>query len=577
MPKDASHDLGGTPHVSKRVISDWAALSHDLRTPFNQILGYCELVRQDAENDNNVGILHAIDEIEGGSRLLLGQVVSFFASPHANTSTQDRDTLRGDLMEFASVTLSILRRAGGHARLRQALDILPDLERMEEAASRLKALSELLATEAVALPEELATNDRNSAAPAYLEALPRRSEDSGTENLLGKVLVVDDSYDNRKLMSRYLERNGLDFDMAESGERALQMLGLESFDLVLLDMRMPGMGGFEVLRKIKADMDLQNIPVIVVSALDQIEAVAACIELGAADYLVRPFNQILLRARLKILLEHKRLADEQRRKTVELEQAFAEIEKQKKVSEQLLLNILPEKIALELQTQGFVEPMYFEDATIVIADFVGFTLATEKLSVDELVHVLNAYFTAFDHIVDRYGLEKLKTVGDSYILLSGIPQRSPSHPVDAVLAALDMIETIKEMAGNLVDWKVRIGIHTGPVIAGVVGIRKFAFDVWGDSINFCSRIEAKGEPNRVNISEMTYTRVKDFFACTHRGKLRTKDDREVDMYFVDGLIPVLADLGSEIMPPAFKRRYRTYFQKDPASFPKGPARTLGAD
>jgi adenylate cyclase len=571
MPADASPRAGGFLSGSGGGAPSWAAMSHDLRTPFNQILGYCDLVRQDARSDDSIGILRAVDEIEGEARSVLGRVVEFFAEPHANDLAADRETLQRDLLEFVTLTLSILQRATGHAHLHRGLSFFPDIERIETATKQLRALSEQLATGPLGISGQSISA---ATAPTLAQSTERPQPSQGqfvSTDLGGRVLVVDDNEANRALMSRYLERESLDFSMADSGEQALEMLTSESFDLVLLDMRMPGMGGYEALRKIKADMSLRNIPVIVVSALDQIESVAACIELGAADYLVRPFNQVLMRARLKVLLAHKRLADQERHKTAELERALAEIEAQKKVSEQLLLNILPKKIALELQTQGFVNPMYFEDATILIADFVGFTLASETLSVEELVQVLDGYFTAFDRIVDRYGLEKLKTVGDSYIVLSGIPEHSSSHPVDAVLAALEIIETVQQMSGKPVDWKVRIGIHTGPAIAGVVGIRKFAFDVWGDSVNFCSRIEAKGEPNRINISEKTFIRVKDFFACEYRGKLLTKDNREVDMYFVPGVAPSLQNSDTQLPSPSFHRRYRTYFQKDPMSFPKGAA------
>ena len=200
---------------------------------------------------------------------------------------------------------------------------------------------------------------------------------------------------------------------------------------------------------------------------------------------------------------------------------------------------------------------------------MGFTLATEKLAAEDLVAMLDDYFTAFDRIVAKYGLEKMKTIGDSYMCLSGLPVRNPAHPVDTVMAAFEMLDAVKarDRADGKVRWKVRIGIHTGPVIAGVVGINKFAFDIWGDTVNYSSRMESSGEPNRINLSERTYSRVKDFFDCEYRGKVLTKDKREVDMYFVNGALPVLLDGGGDVAPPAFARRYHIYFQKQPPAFP----------
>jgi class 3 adenylate cyclase len=242
---------------------------------------------------------------------------------------------------------------------------------------------------------------------------------------------------------------------------------------------------------------------------------------------------------------------------------------EKRVSESLLLNILPGEVADELRAKGLVSPKYFEDVTILFTDFVGFTLSTEKLAAEELVELLHDYFTAFDQIVARYRLEKMKTIGDSYMCISGLPQRNPAHPVDMVMAAFEMLDAVRERQRpeRLAQWKVRIGIHTGPVIAGVVGINKFAFDIWGDTVNYSSRMESSGEANRINLSERTYSRVKDFFACEYRGKVLTKEKRELDMYFAEGILPGLLQ-GSEVVPPpGFVKRYNVYFQKDPPAFP----------
>ena len=262
----------------------------------------------------------------------------------------------------------------------------------------------------------------------------------------------------------------------------------------------------------------------------------------------------------------------------DLELRHQEVEKQRHVSESLLHNILPVEVAKELRTNGKVDPRYFEDVTILFTDFVGFTLSTETMAAEELVYSLHDYFTAFDQITTRYQLEKLKTIGDSFMCGAGFPVRNSSHPVDAVMAALEMLQAVKERdrADNKARWKVRIGIHTGPVIAGVVGTRKFTFDIWGDSVNYASRIESSGAPNRINLSEQTYFRVKDFFDCEYRGKVLTKENKESPMYFVSSILPTLLNGGLQVPHEPFLRRYRVYFQKDPPAFPAfllEPART----
>ena len=257
------------------------------------------------------------------------------------------------------------------------------------------------------------------------------------------------------------------------------------------------------------------------------------------------------------------------RANAELEKRNEEVEEQRQVSESLLRNILPKQVAAELQSRGEVAPSYFEDVTVLFADIKGFTLSTESLAAEELVQLLNNYFTAFDEITLSYRLEKLKTIGDCYMLVAGCPRRHASHAVDAVLAAFEMLHAVeaRDRPDSLVDWQVRIGIHTGPVIAGVVGTQKFAFDIWGDTVNQASRMESAGEAGRINLSYRTYSRVKDFIACESRGKILTKEKRAVEMYFANGILPELLDDTGDKPPQAFKRRYRVYFHDDPPSFP----------
>jgi class 3 adenylate cyclase len=253
----------------------------------------------------------------------------------------------------------------------------------------------------------------------------------------------------------------------------------------------------------------------------------------------------------------------------ELEKRNKEVDQQRQVSESLLLNILPAQIAQELQAKGAVEPKYYEDVTVMFTDFVGFTAFTERLAAEELVQMLHDYFTAFDQIIALYGLEKLKTIGDRYMCAGGLTAHNASHPVDAVMAAFEIVHAVtkRSRSDNSHHLTIRIGIHTGSVIAGVVGIQKFAFDIWGESVNYASRLESNGAPNRINLSGHTFSRIKDFFECEHRGKVLTEDRKKYDMYFVKGILQSLADDLAQTPPPAFLRRYRGYFQKDPPAFP----------
>ncbi len=206
-------------------------------------------------------------------------------------------------------------------------------------------------------------------------------------------------------------------------------------------------------------------------------------------------------------------------------------------SKELLLNILPEETARELEIAGAAKTRYYESVTVLFTDFKGFSTIAGKLSPQELVSALNDYFIAFDEIVEKYGLEKIKTIGDAYMCAGGIPVTNDTHPLDAVQAALEMQVFMKQkndelQAIGLEGWELRVGIHTGPIVAGVVGKKKYAYDIWGDTVNVASRMESNGEAGKVNISSSTYTLIKDKYECLHRGKISAKNIGEVDMYYV---------------------------------------------
>lgn len=236
-----------------------------------------------------------------------------------------------------------------------------------------------------------------------------------------------------------------------------------------------------------------------------------------------------------------------------LEQSNIEINKQRDISEKLLLNILPQQTAEELKQTGRAVARKYQTVSVLFSDLKGFTKVTENMSPEQLVVELDSCFLAFDEIVDKYHLEKIKTMGDGYMCAGGIPTRNSTNPVDAVLAALEMQRIMNGLAADkkkkgLDCWEVRIGIHTGELVAGVVGKKKFAYDIWGDTVNLASRMESSGEPGRVNISESTYHAIKDFFACTYRGKIPAKNKGDIAMYFVDGIKPELSVNGKGIEP-----------------------------
>ncbi|MCE9598639.1 MAG: GAF domain-containing protein [Spirochaetia bacterium] len=224
-------------------------------------------------------------------------------------------------------------------------------------------------------------------------------------------------------------------------------------------------------------------------------------------------------------------------------------------SDRLLANILPATIAEELKHRGSVEPLFYDSVSVLFTDFVGFTRASENLLPDELVAELDGCFSQFDAVVARNNMEKLKTIGDSYMCAAGLPQIRNTHAIDACLTALefrDFMLTAQQIKSSLgmEFWQVRIGIHSGSVTAGVIGTNKFAYDIWGDTVNTASRMESSGEPGKVNISGDTYNLVKDFFDCEYRGKVKAKGKGEVDMYFLQRIKPELSADDVGLMPNA---------------------------
>lgn len=280
-------------------------------------------------------------------------------------------------------------------------------------------------------------------------------------------------------------------------------------------------------------------------------------------YVLMPLLLIygIVRYRINQVKRQQKLLEIQvRERTQEVmkQKELLEIEKEK--AEKLLLNVLPYETAEELKAKGKATARKYRMTTIMFTDFKSFTKIAEDIKPEELVTELDQYFKNFDEIIDKYDVEKIKTIGDAYMCAGGIPIRNKSNPIDTVLAGLEIqrfmteYNKIKAKEGSK-GWGLRIGIHTGPVIAGVVGIKRFAYDIWGDSVNIASRIESASNIGKVNISGITYELVKEFFKCEYRGKIRAKNKGFIDMYFVHGIRPELSIDGKGIKPNDLFQKY----------------------
>jgi len=342
------------------------------------------------------------------------------------------------------------------------------------------------------------------------------------------ILIVDDNPLNRELLSRRVQQQGHSAVAAENGRQGLAILQQQAIDVVFLDIMMPEMNGYETLEHIKGDPILRHIPVIMISAVDDMDSVVRCIELGADDYLFKPFNPVLLRARLAASLEKKRLRDN--------EQAYArQLETAQEKSERLLLNILPPPIAARLKAGQSIIADSFPDVTILFADLVDFTQLASRVPPHQLVAVLNTIFSCFDDLADQYGLEKIKTMGDSYMLAGGIPLPRADHAAAVAEMALAMQAALLHLDTGLpAPFQMRIGIDSGPVVAGVIGTRKFIYDLWGDTVNTASRMESHGLPNAIQVTAATHARLQAHYHFTPRGPVEIKGKGMMTTYLLMG-------------------------------------------
>jgi class 3 adenylate cyclase/CheY-like chemotaxis protein len=364
---------------------------------------------------------------------------------------------------------------------------------------------------------------------------PASAMDPGTVLLQGaRVLVVDDSKMMRMGISRSLRQLGVQaIEEASHGRQAIERLQAELFDLMLLDVEMPEMTGLEVLAQMQHDPRLKGFPVIVISGGQDIEDVVRCIEMGADDYLPKPFSQVLLKARLTSSIEKKRLRDMEQLQRQQLQQQHEQLEREQEKTEELLLNILPRSVSQRLKAGEKRIADAHAQVSVLFADLVGFTQLSKGLSAERLVEILDQIFSRFDAIVGQAGLEKIKTIGDCYMLVGGLPEPRDDHAPAVVAAGLGMLQAMAQInQQHGTQLQIRVGVNSGPVVAGVIGMHKFTYDLWGNTVNVASRMESTSTPGRIHVSPSTAQLLAGHFVLEPRGSVSVKGIGEVETYFV---------------------------------------------
>lgn len=526
MNSDGSEPLSAAGHDhEKRKDERPANLKHELRTPLNHIIGYCEMLIEQAQDEGLEEFIADLDRIHSAGKRLLG-VVDDLCDP-TGSRRMDEASMHHEVRTPLNQVIGYAEILQEQAKERGQDSFISDLEKVHTAG---RHLLDLIVENFASTQLDSSKSEREVTTFTLRQTLAKKTKTKQSEIITGRtetaaVLVVDDNELNRDMLKRRLDRLGYQVSCAENGGEALEKLRTESFDLLLLDIIMPVMDGFEVLEQLKAEPALRDIPVIVLSASDQLDHVVKCIQRGATDYITKPFNPVLLQARIASCLERKRLRDQE---TSHLRQ----IQQEKQRSDELLHVILPHDIAAELKDTHAVKPRRFEKVGILFCDVVGFTAYSDQHPPEEILPHLQSLVEVFEQLCVKHSLEKIKTIGDAFMAAAGLMLPLENPALHCVRCGLEMAAAARKLPAH---WQVRAGVNVGPVVAGVVGHRKYQYDIWGDAVNTAARMQTAAAMGAVCVNRETWNLIAAHCRGRSLGRIEIKGKGEQELFLVDAL------------------------------------------
>ncbi|TMM51712.1 adenylate/guanylate cyclase domain-containing protein [Sulfitobacter sabulilitoris] len=499
-------------------------ISQKLMGPSEAISGYHALLIEEVRRVGPAEALADLDRIGLAAARLVEMVQSLSArSNDIATDEASQARLRHELRSPINAILGYSEMVLEDFERALPASALSDIRAMVNEARRLPVQIDAVFDPEAGTDDALSLGEEEQIAAGLEKSLS--ISDTGRQHLTGHILVIDDEPANRDILTRLLERRGRSVRAVGSARETYIALREERFDLVLLDILMPDTNGIEVLERIKADPDWREIPVVMVSGLNETGAIARCISIGADDYLPKPIDPVLLHARVDSCLERSHWRARER--------AFTkEIKFEKDRADALLHAMLPAPIIQRLNAGEAQIADRFVGATIVFADIVDFTPLVARMEAGDLVRELSNIFTAFDDLATRHSIEKIKTIGDAYMAVSGIPAQREDHARIAVDFARDILKTMSDGAVSKEGLQIRIGVHSGPVIAGLIGRKRSIYDVWGETVNLASRLESTGIAGKIQISKATKDALGTYLETVEEREHTVKGIGKVTSYFI---------------------------------------------